>query len=384
MPSAPQHHHGRVDRGHVAQDDAAGTRRGRRRRGGASRAPVRRRRRVKSNGARRAMPQRSARGSDEALDAGRTRERRPEPEQRAHVLPPWGAAASPRRPPRASDRSGDAPERGVLRHPGRSLGRSHVDDEGSIGDGRRPARCADLNQRPVVARGPSPPRARRPPRGRGRRPRGDGPDRWRAGRRRRRPLVVAGGRRANHIRSAPATAAVQLHGATTFGEIRARIGTWLGREPRSRLGLRRGLRLRRVPGGRYPIADDLAGACGGRPGDAAGLQRPCGAVQPRALTALGVTSSTTQVPYGWFEHDDAGELTGYLHDATPRRPLSRAGLAALKELVPVFTTTSGTPACAPVSTWRRRTASRRSSSRRTPSTTWRCSPGRARGRCARA
>jgi predicted amidohydrolase YtcJ len=150
------------------------------------------------------------------------------------------------------------------------------------------------------------------------------------------PLVVPGFVDAhNHIRLGSGSGAVQLHGATTLAEIRARIGSWLGENPDAPWVYGEGFGYDAFPEGRYPHADDLAGACGGRPAMLLDYSVHAALFNHEALSALGVTASTTHVPYGWFEHDDDGALTGYLHDYATKG-LSRAGLAALKELVPVF------------------------------------------------
>ena len=150
------------------------------------------------------------------------------------------------------------------------------------------------------------------------------------------PLVVPGFVDAhNHIRLGSGSGAVQLHGATSLAEIRARIGSWLGENPDAPWVYGEGFGYDAFPEGRYPHADDLAGACGGRPAMLLDYSVHAALFNHEALSALGVTASTTHVPYGWFEHDDDGALTGYLHDYATKG-LSRAGLAALKELVPVF------------------------------------------------
>ncbi|HET7899957.1 MAG TPA: amidohydrolase family protein, partial [Candidatus Nanopelagicales bacterium] len=150
------------------------------------------------------------------------------------------------------------------------------------------------------------------------------------------PLVVPGFVDAhNHIRLGSGDGAVQLAGATSLPEIRARIAGWLDDNPRAEWVYGEGFDYAAFPEGRYPHADDLTGACGGRPAMLLDYSVHAALFNREALSALGVTASTTDVPYGWFEHDADGALTGYLHDYATRG-LSRSGLAALKELVPVF------------------------------------------------
>ena len=140
----------------------------------------------------------------------------------------------------------------------------------------------------------------------------------------------------NHIRLGSGEGAVQLAGAKSLAEIRARIATWLDENPDAEWVYGEGFDYAAIPEGRYPQADALEGACGGRPAMLLDYSVHAAWFNHEALRALGVTASTTHVPYGHFEHDEVtGELTGYLHDYATYG-LSRAGLAALKELVPVF------------------------------------------------
>jgi predicted amidohydrolase YtcJ len=140
----------------------------------------------------------------------------------------------------------------------------------------------------------------------------------------------------NHIRLGSGEGAVQLAGAKSLGEIRSRIASWLDENPEAAWVYGEGFDYAAIPEGRYPRADDLDGACGGRPAMLLDYSVHAAWFNHEALRALGVTASTTRVPYGHFEHDEVtGELTGYLHDYATYG-LSRAGLAALKELVPVF------------------------------------------------
>ena len=140
----------------------------------------------------------------------------------------------------------------------------------------------------------------------------------------------------NHIRLGSGEGAVQLGGAKSLGEIRSRIAAWLDENPAAGWVYGEGFDYAAIPHGRYPRAEDLEGACGRRPAMLLDYSVHAAWFNREALEALGVTASTSRVPYGHFEQDDlTGEPTGYLHDYATYG-LSRAGLAALKERVPVF------------------------------------------------
>ena len=139
----------------------------------------------------------------------------------------------------------------------------------------------------------------------------------------------------NHIRLGSGEGAVQLAGATSLVDVRARIAAWLHENPDATWVMGEGFGYDAVPDGRHPHADDLVGATGGRPAMLLDYSVHAAWFNHEALAALGVGRETTRVPYGTFEHDHAGELTGYLNDYATYG-LSRAGLAALQPLVPAF------------------------------------------------
>ena len=140
----------------------------------------------------------------------------------------------------------------------------------------------------------------------------------------------------NHIRLGSGDGAVQLGGATTLAEVHARIGAWLDENPDAPWVMGEGFDYAVVPGGGHPRAEHLDGATGGRPAMLLDYSVHAAWFNREALDRLGVGRGTTRVPYGTFETDDVtGEPTGYLQDYATYG-LSRAGLAALQELVPAF------------------------------------------------
>jgi predicted amidohydrolase YtcJ len=140
----------------------------------------------------------------------------------------------------------------------------------------------------------------------------------------------------NHIRLGSGEGAVQLGGATTLEQVRARIGAWLVENPDAEWVMGEGFDYAAIPDGRHPRAEDLIGATGGRPAMLLDYSVHAAWFNAEALERLGVGPGTTRVAYGTFERDEAtGRPTGYLHDYATLG-LSRAGLSALSAVVPAF------------------------------------------------
>jgi predicted amidohydrolase YtcJ len=140
----------------------------------------------------------------------------------------------------------------------------------------------------------------------------------------------------NHIRLGSGQGAVQLAGATTLGEVHARISGWLVENPDATWVMGEGFDYAVVPGGGHPRAEHLDGATDGRPAMLLDYSVHAAWFNAEALRRLGVGRGTTRVAYGTFEVDEAtGEPTGYLQDYATYG-LSRAGLSALQAVVPAF------------------------------------------------
>jgi predicted amidohydrolase YtcJ len=140
----------------------------------------------------------------------------------------------------------------------------------------------------------------------------------------------------NHIRLGSGNGAVQLAGATTLDEVHARISLWLRENPDAEWVMGEGFDYAVVPGGGHPRAEHLDRATGGRPAMLLDYSVHAAWLNREALDRLGIGRGTTRVPYGTVELDEVtGEPTGYLQDYATYG-LSRAGLAALREVVPAF------------------------------------------------
>jgi predicted amidohydrolase YtcJ len=139
----------------------------------------------------------------------------------------------------------------------------------------------------------------------------------------------------NHLRLGSGDTAVQLAGATTLGEIRARIAEWLVRNPDATWVYGEGFDYTAV-GGRRPRAEDLAGATGGRPAFLLDYSVHSAWLNAEALHLLGITATSGAAAFGHPERDPVtGEPTGYLNDYATYG-ISRTGLAALAGVVPAF------------------------------------------------
>lgn len=140
----------------------------------------------------------------------------------------------------------------------------------------------------------------------------------------------------NHLRLGTGTDAVQLGGALSLDSIRRRIADWLDHHTEATWVYGETWEYPAFPGGRRPRASDLEGATGGRPAFLLDLAVHTAWLNQEALDAFGITRDTDQVPFGVVEHDPVtGEPTGCINDFATLG-LSRAGLASLSGVVPVF------------------------------------------------
>jgi hypothetical protein len=139
----------------------------------------------------------------------------------------------------------------------------------------------------------------------------------------------------NHLRLGSGSGAVQLAGATSLGEIRARIGGWLDDNPDATWVHGEGFDYAAFPNSRHPHADDLTDATRGLPAMLLDYSVHAAWFNHEALAALGAVANSPRVAYGNFEVDAQGQLTGYLADFATAG-LSRRGLAALSQVVPAY------------------------------------------------
>ena len=158
------------------------------------------------------------------------------------------------------------------------------------------------------------------------------------------PELDAAGRRVtpgfidshNHLRLGSGEGAVQLAGAKSIDEIRARIAAWLDENHDATWVHGEGFDYAAIPEGRHPRADDLDGATRGLPTMLLDYSVHAAWFNREALAALGADAQSPTAPFGTYEVDDAtGELTGYLANFATAG-ISRAGQAALERVVPAY------------------------------------------------
>ncbi|MCX6460544.1 MAG: amidohydrolase [Actinobacteria bacterium] len=158
------------------------------------------------------------------------------------------------------------------------------------------------------------------------------------------PELDAAGRRVtpgfidshNHLRLGSGEGAVQLAGAKSIDEIRARIAAWLDENHDATWVHGEGFDYAAIPEGRHPRADDLDGATRGLPTMLLDYSVHAAWFNREALAALGADAQSPTAPFGTYEVDDAtGQLTGYLANFATAG-ISRAGQAALERVVPAY------------------------------------------------
>lgn len=139
----------------------------------------------------------------------------------------------------------------------------------------------------------------------------------------------------NHLRLGSGDAAVQLASATSLDEIKGRIARWLDANPDAEWVYGEGFDYT-ATGGRRPTADDLDGSTGGRPAMLLDYSVHSAWLNVEGMARLGVTPSSGSAAFGNPERSSrTGEPTGYVNDFATSG-LSRAGLAALSQVVPAF------------------------------------------------
>ena len=139
----------------------------------------------------------------------------------------------------------------------------------------------------------------------------------------------------NHLRLGSGDGAVQLAGAKSLDEIRARIAEWVVANPDATWVHGEGFDYAAIPSGRHPRADDLGDCTGGLPSMLLDYSVHAAWFNEPAMELLGAHADSPRAPFGRFEVDEAGQLTGYLADFATAG-ISRAGLSALLAVVPAY------------------------------------------------
>lgn len=136
----------------------------------------------------------------------------------------------------------------------------------------------------------------------------------------------------NHVRLGSDSSCVQLAGAGSLAEIGDRVRAWLAAHPDAEWIEAEGFNYAALGGGRTPTAADLDVLTGDRPALVLSYDVHTVWLNTAALTRLGITRHTAELPFGVPEKDSAtGEPTGFVTEFAVRG-LSREGHRALRAL----------------------------------------------------
>ncbi len=138
----------------------------------------------------------------------------------------------------------------------------------------------------------------------------------------------------NHVRLGAVGTAVQLSGARSLEEIRARVAAFAREHPAEEWIEGEGWNYSAIPGG-IPTARDLDGVTLARPAFLFSYDVHTVWMDREALERLGIVKGSGDVPFGRVARDADGEPTGFITDFAVMG-LSREGQAALEGVLPSF------------------------------------------------
>jgi predicted amidohydrolase YtcJ len=139
----------------------------------------------------------------------------------------------------------------------------------------------------------------------------------------------------NHVRLGSNPFEVQLAGANTLDEVKARIREHAGGHPDHEWIEGVGFNYSAMPGGRMPTSDDLEGLTGGRPALVLTYDAHNAWLNREAMEIFGITRDTDALAWGHVRKDQDGEPTGIVGDFAVMG-ISRAGQEALEAVVPGY------------------------------------------------
>src|SRR5690349_19190677 len=123
----------------------------------------------------------------------------------------------------------------------------------------------------------------------------------------------------NHIRLGSDAECVQLAGASSLEEIRARIATWLDAHPQADWIEAEGLNYTAIPDGRMPSAADLAPMTEGHPAFVFTYDVHNVWLNTEAMHRLGIHSGGQVLPFGVAQTDPlTGAPTGFVMEFAVR------------------------------------------------------------------
>jgi len=139
----------------------------------------------------------------------------------------------------------------------------------------------------------------------------------------------------NHVRLGSNPLEVDLAGAATLDEVKARIRAHADAHPEHLWIEGSGFNYSVMPGGRMPTWHDLEGLTGGRPAFLFTYDVHNAWLNSEAMQVFGITRDTRALAWGHVRTDDAGEPTGIVGDFAVMG-ISRAGQAALEVVMPGY------------------------------------------------
>ncbi len=139
----------------------------------------------------------------------------------------------------------------------------------------------------------------------------------------------------NHVRLGSNPAEVDLAGALSLDELRARVRAHADAHPELTWIEGVGWNYGAMPGGRLPTWEDLDGLTGGRPAFLFSYDAHNVWMNREAMRAFGITRDATTVPFGHVQLDATGEPTGFVTGFAVMG-ISRTGQAALEGVLPGY------------------------------------------------
>jgi predicted amidohydrolase YtcJ len=139
----------------------------------------------------------------------------------------------------------------------------------------------------------------------------------------------------NHVRLGSSTLAVDLGGAATLDELKARVRAHAEAHPGQTWVEGVGWNYSAMPGGRLPTWEDLEGVTAGKPALLFSYDAHNVWLNREAMRAFGIGRGVEQVPFGRVRADERGEPTGLVTDFAVMG-IARAGQAALEVVVPGY------------------------------------------------
>lgn len=139
----------------------------------------------------------------------------------------------------------------------------------------------------------------------------------------------------NHVRLGSNPLEVDLAGAATLDEVKARIAAHAEAHPGHDWIEGVGFNYSAMPDGRMPTWRDLEGLTGGRPAFLFTYDVHNAWLNREAMDVFGIARGSGPLAWGHVRTDDAGEPTGVVGDFAVMG-ISRAGQAALEAVVPGY------------------------------------------------